>query len=71
MSLLGGALAGQGKRREAEPLLLAGYEGMHGRRDKIPADDKIRLTEALQRIVGLYEAWDEPEKAAGWIQRFD
>ena len=41
----------------------------HERRDKIPPAAKIRVTEALQRIVGLYEAWDNPDKATEWKQR--
>ena len=69
MSLLGGALGGQGKHEEAEPLLLAGYRGLHQRRDKIPGAARIRLTEALQRIVQLYETWDKPDQAAEWKQR--
>ena len=46
-SLLGSALLGQKKYTDAEPLLLAGYEGMKEREAKIPAQGKIRLTEAL------------------------
>ena len=36
-SLLGGSLIGQKKFAEAEPLILAGYEGMKAREAKIPA----------------------------------
>ena len=36
MSLLGGALLGQGRYAEAEPLIVAGYEGMKAREAKIP-----------------------------------
>ena len=39
-SMLGGALLGQKKYAEAEPLLLAGYEGMKARADKIPPQGK-------------------------------
>ena len=63
MSLLGGALAGQGMREEAEPLLIEGYE-------KLQAPDvpiwKARKAKALQRIVDLYEAWGKPDEAAKW-----
>ena len=41
---------------DAEPLLVAGYEGMVQRDVTIPAPVKIRLTEALERLVNLYEA---------------
>ena len=36
MSLLGGALLGQGRYAEAEPLVVAGYEGMESRGTTIP-----------------------------------
>lgn len=51
---------------EAEPLLIEGYEGMKVREDKIPAAGKVRLTEAIQRLVDLYTAWEKPEEAAKW-----
>jgi tetratricopeptide (TPR) repeat protein len=70
-SLLGEALAGQQKHAEAEPLLLAAYEGMKGREKAIPARHKTRLTEALGRIVKLYDAWGKPEEAAAWRKQLD
>jgi hypothetical protein len=66
MSLLGGALLGQGKHTEAEPLVIGGYEGMKARQAKIPATGALYLSEAAERVVRLYEAWDKPEKAAEW-----
>jgi serine/threonine protein kinase/tetratricopeptide (TPR) repeat protein len=65
-SMLGGSLLGQEKYAEAEPLLLAGYEGMHQREAKIPPPRKIRLTDALERLVQLYEALNKPDEAAQW-----
>lgn len=65
-SLLGGSLAGQKNYAEAEPLLLSGYEGMREREAKIPPEGKPRLTEALERIVQLYDGWGKPDKAAEW-----
>ncbi len=68
-SVLGAALAGQGadpslalgarieKLREAEPLLLEGYEGM---KDHPDAPDE-RKNEALQQIIDLYTAWHEAD----------
>jgi serine/threonine protein kinase len=53
MSQLGAALAGQTKYAEAEPLILAGYEGLKAREAKIPAPNKPCLTEAADRIVRL------------------
>jgi aspartate-semialdehyde dehydrogenase len=36
------------------------------RETKIPAQGKPRLSEAAERVVRLYEAWDRPEQAAEW-----
>ncbi len=66
---LGGSLLGQKKYAEAEPLLIVDYEGMKAREAKIPAQDKARLPEAGARIVKLYEAWGQPEKAAEWRRK--
>src|SRR5207302_561833 len=55
-SMLGGALLGQKKFAEAEPLLLAGYDEMKQREAKIPKEGMLRLTEALERLVKLYDA---------------
>jgi tetratricopeptide (TPR) repeat protein len=65
-SLLGGSLGGQQKYAEAEPLLQQGYQGMKDREAKIPFPYKIRLTEALERLVELYDAWGKPEQAKVW-----
>jgi len=70
-SLLGAALAGQEKYPEAEPLLLQGYEGMKKREVQIPADHRIRLREALERLIQLYDAWDKPEQADSWRKKLD
>jgi hypothetical protein len=64
-------LVGQKKYAEAEPLLLAGYKGMHQREDKIPVVDKVRLAEALERLVQLYDAWSKPEQAKEWRQTLE
>lgn len=66
MSVLGAALLGQKKLAEAEPLLIEGYEGMKRREEKIPATGRVRMTEALQRLVDLYDAWGKKEEAEQW-----
>ena len=48
---------------EAERLLLESYEKLD---PPSPPLRKLRRGEALERIVGLYEAWGKPEKAAEW-----
>jgi hypothetical protein len=71
-SVLGATLTGQQKFAEAEPLLQTGYEGIKQRVDKIPKDlRRVRLTEAVDRLVELYRAWDKPEAAAKWRQELE
>ena len=56
MSLLGGALLGQGRYADAEPLIAQGYEGMRARADAA----KYRLSEAAARWgVQLYRGVGE------------
>src|SRR5262249_42507475 len=55
-SLLGAALVGQQKEADAEPLLAQGYAGMKKHQAKIPKDHTHYLTEALERLVRLYDA---------------
>ncbi len=63
-SLLGEAVAGQGRFDEAEPLLLDGYAGLKTDREA-PLE---RKREAALRIVRFYESWRKPEKAREWRQ---
>jgi tetratricopeptide (TPR) repeat protein len=71
-SMLGGALLGQKKYKEAEPLLLKGYEGMKERQARTPGANapgspfQQRLTEAIERLVQLYDATGQAEQAARW-----
>jgi tetratricopeptide (TPR) repeat protein/tRNA A-37 threonylcarbamoyl transferase component Bud32 len=70
-SQLGGSLLGQRKYAEAEPLLVAGFEGMKQREATVPANAKKNLTDALERLVRLYDAWDKPERAKEWRQKLE
>jgi serine/threonine protein kinase/tetratricopeptide (TPR) repeat protein len=66
-SFLGATLLGQQAYAEAEPLLVAGYEGLKAREKEIPRFfAQYRLPEAGGRVVRLYEAWGRPEEAAAW-----
>jgi hypothetical protein len=69
--MLGNALLGQKKYAEAEPLLIAGYEGMKQREATIPPEGKPRVTEALERVVQLYEATNKPDEAAKWRKKLE
>jgi hypothetical protein len=66
-SMLGGALLGQKKHAEAEPLLVKGYEGIKTREKAIPNEVRDELlTEALDRLIALYTALDKPEEVKKW-----
>jgi hypothetical protein len=70
LSALGGALLGQKKYAEAEPLLLEGYQGMKQREAKMNYPFRVvRLAEAAERLVRLYEATNQPEKARAWREK--
>jgi tetratricopeptide (TPR) repeat protein len=70
-SQLGGTLLGRKKYAEAEPLLLQGYEGMKRRQDKIPPEGKVRLFEAMERLVQLYDAWGKKDQADHWRKELE
>jgi tetratricopeptide (TPR) repeat protein len=71
-SMLGAALLGQNKHgEETEQMLLTGYEGMKQREDKIPAEARVRLGEALKRLVQLSEATGRLDQAAEWKKKLD
>jgi tetratricopeptide (TPR) repeat protein len=65
-SMLGGALLGQRKYADAEPLLRAGFDGMKSRAAKIPPQARIRLREALDRLIDLAEAANNRDDATKW-----
>ncbi|MDW8264937.1 MAG: tetratricopeptide repeat protein [Gemmataceae bacterium] len=71
MSMLGGALLGQQKYAEAEPLLVKGYEGLKTRQKSIPKEGQMRIPEALERLVQLYEAVGKKEEAAKWRRELE
>jgi len=54
--VLGAALKGLGELAAAEPLLLAGYEGLVARAAELPAGAQARIDDALGWIVELYAA---------------
>ena len=65
-ALLGGALLGQKKYAEAEPLLLAGYRGMRAVRMPPAAVGPCRLHEALDWLIELADARADKAAAARW-----
>ena len=66
-SLLGGALLGQKKYADAEPLLLERLRGDEAARERRSRrQGRIRLPEALDRLIELYTATNKPEEAKKW-----
>jgi len=66
-SMLGASLLEQKKYKDAEPLLSEGYEGMKQREKTIPPPQgNVRLIEAAERLVELYEATGNAAKAERW-----
>jgi tetratricopeptide (TPR) repeat protein len=79
-SVLGGALLGQKKYAEAEPLLVQGYQGLRkvlapgAARDADPTPPstrQLRIAEALDRLIQLYDQWGKPDEAATWRNERD
>ena len=66
MSVLGETLLGRNRIAEAEPLLLDGYRGLKQREAAIPPQGRMRVPEALERLVRLYEATGNAPEAATW-----
>jgi hypothetical protein len=62
-------LLGQGKYAEAEPLLIAGYEGLEKLSPAISVD--ANPPEAGQRLLRLYAAWGKPDKADEWRRKLE
>lgn len=66
MSGLGTALMKQKKNVEAEKMLVEGCNGLKARQDSIPPAEASRLTEAIDRLIEMYEALHKVEEAQKW-----
>ena len=65
--MLGGALLGQKKYANAEPVLLPkGYEGTTLWEKSIPPQGATRIPEALDGLVELCIATNTPDEAKKW-----
>jgi non-specific serine/threonine protein kinase/serine/threonine-protein kinase len=69
--MLGAAYDGQGRKAEAEQLLLLGYHGMKERRTGIPLFHKPRLGEAALRVKQLYAGLGKVDKVTEWTAEFN
>ena len=45
------------------------YEGRKQREEKLHAQNKFLLTEALKLLVQLYDTWDQKDKANEWRKK--
>jgi hypothetical protein len=63
-SLVGAGLAGEKRFAEAEPLLLAGYQGMAARQERMGVFNSYYPERAREAIVRLYQAWGKTDKAS-------
>src|SRR5258708_849453 len=71
-SLLGEALLQQKYHADAEPLLVQGYQGMKKCAAKIsPQLRTVRLKEALERLITLYDATGKKDEAAKYRKELD
>jgi serine/threonine-protein kinase len=61
-SVLGACLAAESRYPEAEALLIHAHAGLESSR----GPDHARTVETRQRLVALYEAWGQPDRAAAW-----
>lgn len=68
-ALLGASLAGQKKYSEAEPLLVAGYEGMVRVRATIPAYELHYIEDAGRTLVQLYKDSGNRARATEWSRK--
>ena len=64
--MLGGALLGQKKHADSEPLLRTGYEGLKRREKAIPPPGKVHLPAALDRLIELGLATNQPDEVKKW-----
>jgi hypothetical protein len=65
-SLLGAALLGQKNYKDAEPLLLAGYEGLRKTEATIAPINRYVLPDAVDRLIELYAATNKPDELKEW-----
>ncbi|MEO7414549.1 MAG: serine/threonine-protein kinase [Opitutaceae bacterium] len=70
-NLLGGALAGQKRFAEAEPLLIESYRGMKEREATFPPGLLVLLPESQLRIAKFYTDWGRPAEAAEWQKKYE
>jgi tetratricopeptide (TPR) repeat protein len=64
-SVLGACLAAQVRDAQAEPLLIAGYEGLRA----TPSAPRHHVRQALERVISFYAARGQAARADSWRAR--
>ena len=65
-ALLGASLLGQKRYAEAEPQLLAGYEGLKTRAKSVSLQGRARMALTAEQLAQLYDATGKSDKAEEW-----
>ena len=65
-SMLGECLVGQKNYAEAERRLLSACTEMKARRENVPPQYLPQLGRTMERLIQLYDAWGQKDKAEGW-----
>ena len=68
-SLIGRALAGQGRYDEAERYLLEGFEGVFRYREQLGSEHGARIVECLYYLALLYRDWGKPNELQLWVEK--
>ena len=59
-------MLGQKRFADAEPLLLAGYEGMKQREKTMPPQASTRVPESVDRLIELFTVTNKPDELKKW-----
>ena len=70
-SLLGECLVGQKRFEEAEVLLTEAWRYLDEQKSQVPSHYRYEIHWAGNRIVKLYEAWENPEKVSEWKKKLE
>ncbi len=68
-SQLGETLACEQRYSEAEPLLVAAFEGLKAQAARIPASADVDFRRTGEGLIRLYIAWGKPGEADVWRQK--